>query len=98
MSPTGLLQPIPLPDKIWEEVSMDFIERLPKSDTFDTILVVVDRLSKYGHFIALKHPFTAQIVAQVVRLHSILESIIADLDKVFLSHFWFELFRLQGLS
>ena len=53
---------------------MDFIEGLPKSDGYDAILVVVDRLSKYAHFSLLKHPFTAKTVAalfvkDIVRLH-----------------------------
>lgn len=100
-TPGGLLQPLPIPNGVWEDLSLDFITGLPKSKGYAAVLVVVDRLSKYSHFVLLKHPYTAKSIAElfvkeVVRLHGIPSSIISDRDPLFVSHFWMELFKLQG--
>lgn len=58
VSLAGLLQLLPIPTKVWEDVSMDFIEGLPKTANVNTILMVVKRMTKYNHFLTLKHPFT----------------------------------------
>lgn len=58
LSPVGLLQPLPIPNQIWE-VTMEFIEGLPKSLGFDSIMVVMDKLSKSTNFAMVCHPFTA---------------------------------------
>nr|GEX84506.1 hypothetical protein [Tanacetum cinerariifolium] len=70
-----------LPNKVWVGLLMDFIDGLPMSDGYTVILVVVDRLNKYGHFIPMRHPYMAVTVAatflrEVVRLPRILTSIV----------------------
>ncbi|XP_020092846.1 uncharacterized protein LOC109713256 [Ananas comosus] len=97
----GLLQPLPIPHQVWEEVSMDFIEALPKSEGKDAIMVVVDRLTKYAHFVSLKHPFSAPVVARtfmdtIYKLHGCPKRIVSDRDKIFTSQFWKELFQSMG--
>jgi hypothetical protein len=88
--PSGLLQPLPIPTKVWAEVSMDFIDGFPKSNGKTTILVVVDWFTKYGHFILISHPYTATQVAKlyfenIFKLHGMPESIVCDHDPTFTS-------------
>jgi hypothetical protein len=89
----GLLAPLPVSDGAWKVISIDFIEGLPRSRATNYILVVVDTLSKYNHFLPLAHPFTAPTVAQsflnnVYKLHGMPAIIISDKDKVFIGQFW----------
>jgi len=76
---------------------MDFIEALPLSDGYNVIMVVVDRFSKYAHFVPLRHPFTTQKVSKafldnIVKLHGMPLTILSDRDKIFTSALWKDLF------
>jgi hypothetical protein len=99
----GLLHPLPIPKKAWQTISLDFIEGLPKSKSYNTILVVIDKLTKYAHFIPLSHPYTAMTVAQqflnhIYKLHGLPEVIISDRDKIFTSTLWQELYKLSDTT
>jgi hypothetical protein len=90
--PASLLQSLPIPEGVWMDLSMDFVEGLPKSQGYSVIMVVVDRLTKYAHFVPVKHPYTANSIAQlfmdhIVRLHDIPYSIVSDKDIIFVSQF-----------
>lgn len=72
---------------------MDFISGLPSSDQYDCIIVVIDKFTKHGHFIPVKHPYTAQKIAElfldnIYELHGMPLYIVSDGDSVFTSKFW----------
>ncbi|XP_062093441.1 uncharacterized protein LOC133799440 [Humulus lupulus] len=74
-APHGLLQPLEIPERVWEDLAMDFIVGLPNSRGVTNILVVVDRFTKYAHFGALPNHYSATKVADlfsnmVIRLHA----------------------------
>lgn len=99
----GLLDPLEIPDLAWSHISMDFIEGLPKSRGKDVILVVVDRLTKYAHFISLSHPYTIQQVAQlfmdnIYKLHGMPTAIITNKDMIFISNLFQEIFHTLKVS
>lgn len=101
--PLGLLQPLPIPEGVWRDLSMDFIEGLPKSQGYSVILVVVDKLTKFAHFLPVKHPYTAASIAElfmdnVVKLHGLPNSIVTDRDTIFISNFWKQLFKLYKVN
>lgn len=79
---------------------MDFMAGLSKVKGYDTIMVVMDRLTKYEHFLAVPHPYIAKditeiFIREVVRLYGFPQTIISDRDRVFISAFWSELFRVS---
>jgi hypothetical protein len=97
----SLLQPLAIPSRHWEEVSMDFITGLLNSKGKSVIKVIVDRLTKYAHFCALSYPFKASIVVTtfmeiVQKLHGNPKIIVSDRDPIFTGHFWIELFSCLG--
>ena len=80
---------------------MDFITGLPKSEGKNVIMAVVDRLTKYAHFCALSHPFSANTVAAafiniIQKLHGSPKIIVSDRDPIFMGKFWTELVSYLG--
>eukprot|EP00253_Pinus_taeda_P020544 PITA_20544 len=100
--PAGLLQPLPIPEWKWETISMDFITGLPQTKKGnDSIMVVVDKLSKAAHFIPVQSTYKVVQIAHlfmqnIFRLHGLPKVIISDHDVKFTSTFWRTFFAELG--
>ena len=91
--PYGLLKQLPIPEQPWNSISMDFIEKLPPSSGFDTILVIVDRLTKQSIFIPTVDTINAQLLAKLFVLHvfskhRVLSHVTSDWGTEFVSSFF----------
>jgi hypothetical protein len=92
--PAGLLQPLQIPQWKWDEIEMDFIVGLPRTRTgYDSIWVVVNRLTKAAHFIPVKTTYNSVVLAELymsrtVYLHGVPKKIVSDRGTQFTSHFW----------
>jgi hypothetical protein len=103
-NPVGLLQPLPIPEWKWEVVTMGFITKLPKTNKeHDSIMVVVDNLTKDAHFVPVKLTHKAANIddvymKEIARLHGIPKTIVFDRDPKFTSKFWKGLFNGFGTN
>jgi hypothetical protein len=97
MKPGGLLHPLSIPEWKWDDISMDFIVGLPlMARKFDSIWVIVDRLSKSTHFISVHTNYNIQkyveiYIAHVLCLHRVPKTIIFDQGSQFVARFWEQL-------
>ena len=98
----GRLQPLEVPYRPWEHISMDFITDLPKVNGYDQTWVIVDRFTKIAHFIPLKnrqaHTLAIAFIREIWRLHGLPIGVVSDRDTVFISKLWSEVMRLLDVS
>lgn len=91
--PQGTMMPLPVPDKPWSKIGVDFIVKVPLSKGFDSVMVVVDHFSKHAHFIPANETWKADQLAEnfinhVFKLHGLPDTIVSDRGTTFMSHFW----------
>jgi len=102
--PAGLLQRLPILEWKWEVVTIDFITKLPKAaKQHDSIMMVVDKLTKATHFIPVKLTHKVANIAdiymkEIARLHGVPKEIVFDRDPKFTPNFWKGLFKGFGTN
>jgi Integrase zinc binding domain/RNase H-like domain found in reverse transcriptase len=99
--PKGLLHSLPIPDRPWQSIGIDFMGPLPKSNDCNYLMVIIDRLTSHVHLVPTTTMVTAKGIAwlfikEIVRLHGFPDSIVSDRDSKFTSIFWRELQRLMA--
>ena len=101
--PTGELHPLPIPDAPWDTVSVDFIMELPESNGQDSIMVVVDSVTKRSHFMSTVTTIlsigAAQLYIQHVwKHHGLPKKVVLDRGPQFVAEFTREIYRLLGIK
>jgi hypothetical protein len=100
--PAGLLQTMKIPEWKWDEVGMDFIVGLPRTERgFDSIWVIVDHLTKVAHFLSVKTKYSSAKLVElymerIVSLHGVPKKIMSDRGTQFISHYWQKLHESLG--
>jgi hypothetical protein len=99
----GVLRPLLVREKPWEDITMDFVTGLPECEGYDAIWVVVDLLSKMRHFVPCQKTVDAQglvemFLKEVVRLHELPKTIISDRGRQFAASFWKRLCEQLGVD
>ena len=108
-APYGRMQTVPISERPWESIAMDFIVKLPesrepgRSEKYDSIWVIVDRLTKYAYFIAFQEKTSAEDLAYhfqrvVVSNHGLPREIVTDRGTLFTSKFWETLTAMMGIK
>jgi hypothetical protein len=101
--PYGILQPLPISERPWHSISVDFIEQLPSSDGFTAILVIVDRLTKQAIFIPTTDTVTSEEVARLFLIHVFSKHgtpshVSSDRGSEFISHFFRSLGKVLNIA